>query len=1105
MAVGYSYNIGKMLELGISEKSVVGYLTELTGASARSVLELVTLGEKSGYTSDEFKTLALELAKGDAVMQETIISIFQMSKEMSKLTGRELVIDSIRNAFNGVLQVIAPVKEAFREVFPPITSEQLYSFLEGLHELTTKFTLTEEQSAYLKNAFKGLFSIVDIGLEAVKAVASGLFSLTQNFSGIGTKILETADSWGTWVYELRNTIKETDFFGDIVNKIADYVKNVIDVLKNFASTIKGSFKTPEAQNFLGTITNIWEFVKLIGAKVGEAFSAIGQGVADVFGESGFLDILNSGLFAGILVGIGKFTKTLEGLFDDVGGVLENVTGILDDVRGCFQAYQDQLKADTLFKIASAIGILAAAIFVISTIDSDSLANSLGAITVLFSELIGSLAVFSKVGDSMKGTTKAMALMLAVSTSVLILAGALKVISTIGPEGIAKGLLTIAILMAELSIFLATVKFDDKLVGTAAGIVVLALGLRVLADAVADFGALSWEEILKGLTSIGLLLLGIAGFTKLTGNANHVISTGIAMVLLGASMKIFASAMQDFGAMSWDEIVRGLAAMAGALLEITLAMNFLPPDMIAKGIGLVAVGAALNILAAALSDFGSMTWDEIIRGLTVMGIALAEVAIALNFMTGTLAGSAALIIAAGALAIIAPVLLMLGQMSWEEIVKGLVTLAGAFTVIGLAGLILAPLVPSILGLAGAFALIGLAVLGVGAGLALAALGLSGLAAGITALATALVGGATAIVAGLTVIISGIANLIPFICTKIAEGIVAFAGAIAKGVPALCDAAGIVLTALLDLIVKYVPKIADAGLKLIIGLLEAIASNLGKLIDIGIEIVVNFIEGIARSIPKVVDAGINLVIDFINSMANGIRDNTDAMIEAVDNLMDAVAEAMGKWVVEAVTMGVDFIGGFITGILDAANDAVEAAKGVVSDALEAAKNLLGIESPSKEFMKVGRWSDEGLAIGLSKYAGTVTDSAKDVGNQAIHALSRSISNIADVVTGKVDTDLTIRPVLDLTNVESGAKTINGLFDSTAHMSVLANVGGISSSMNRMVQNGTNAEVVSAIDKLRRDLGNVGNTTYQVNGVTYDDGSNISDAVRTLVRAAKIERRV
>jgi hypothetical protein len=105
--------------------------------------------------------------------------------------------------------------------------------------------------------------------------------------------------------------------------------------------------------------------------------------------------------------------------------------------------------------------------------------------------------------------------------------------------------------------------------------------------------------------------------------------------------------------------------------------------------------------------------------------------------------------------------------------------------------------------------------------------------------------------------------------------------------------------------------------------------------------------------------------------------------------------------------------------------------------------------------------------------------------------------------MDTQPTIRPVLDLSDIQSGASALGGLFG--AQSLGLSAVGSISTMMNRRSQNGGTNEVVSAIDKLRKELGNVGNTSYNINGISYDRGSELDEAVRTIVRYAKLEGRV
>ena len=594
----------------------------------------------------------------------------------------------------------------------------------------------------------------------------------------------------------------------------------------------------------------------------------------------------------------------------------------------------------MLKIASAIAILTASLIALSLVDSEKLNVALGAITVLFAELLASMAVFNKISGQATGVMKSVTAMLGIATAVLILASALKKIADldakqlttglIGVAGLttmmvaaakamssnsktiikgatqmvifaaaikilasvceqlakldwnqlAKGLVGVGVLLAEVSLFLRTAKFSGKSITTATGIVILSAAIKVLASACKDFGEMKWEEIGKGLASIAVLLAEVTAFTKLTGNAKHVISTGVALVAIGAAMKIFASAVKDFSGMQWDEIARGLVAMAGALAAVTIAVNFMPKSMIGIGTGLIAVSAALLILANALNQMGSMSWEEIAKGLITLGGAMAILAIGLNAMTGTLAGSAALLVAASALLVLTPVLAILGAMSWSSIVKGLVTLAGAFAILGVAGAVLTPLVPSILALSGSLALIGVAVVGIGAGLALAGAGLSALAVGLTALAAAGTAGATAIVASLTVIITGVAALIPAIVAKIGEAIVEFCKVIADSAGAIGEAVKAVVLMLVDVLVECVPAIADGALKLIAGVLEALVEYTPSIVDSIFQFLIAVLEGVAKNLPGLIQAAIDVLMAFFSGIVDALKGiDTETLLKGI----------------------------------------------------------------------------------------------------------------------------------------------------------------------------------------------------------------------------------
>lgn len=908
----------------------------------------------------------------------------EMLQGWKDLGGRTKLIEALKNAFEGVQSVIKPIYEAFREIFPPTTAQQLYDITENLRKFTANLKLSDTASANLKSTFKGLFAILDIVKQAFSAIFTAIRPLFGGFGTLGDGILGFTGGIGNAIVAFDEFIKTSGAFQKVGEGIATVIQTIMTALSTLKNKIKEKFESANFEVFHSLLERIHERMTQVGEAAGEmksgvivafevigealancqfvqllsavwnAVKTIGSGIVKILGElgsslaknlgeanfSGIIDLLNGISFGAIAVGITKFVGTFRKAIEDIGSFKESFIGILDSVRGCFEAYQTQLQAGTLLKIASAIAILTASLIALSLVDSEKLNVALGAITVLFAELLASMAVFNKISGQATGVMKSVTAMLGIATAVLILASALKKIADldakqlttglIGVAGLttmmvaaakamssnsktiikgatqmvifaaaikilasvceqlakldwnqlAKGLVGVGVLLAEVSLFLRTAKFSGKSITTATGIVILSAAIKVLASACKDFGEMKWEEIGKGLASIAVLLAEVTAFTKLTGNAKHVISTGVALVAIGAAMKIFASAVKDFSGMQWDEIARGLVAMAGALAAVTIAVNFMPKSMIGIGTGLIAVSAALLILANALNQMGSMSWEEIAKGLITLGGAMAILAIGLNAMTGTLAGSAALLVAASALLVLTPVLAILGAMSWSSIVKGLVTLAGAFAILGVAGAVLTPLVPSILALSGSLALIGVAVVGIGAGLALAGAGLSALAVGLTALAAAGTAGATAIVASLTVIITGVAALIPAIVAKIGEAIVEFCKVIADSAGAIGEAVKAVVLMLVDVLVECVPAIADGALKLIAGVLEALVEYTPSIVDSIFQFLIAVLEGVAKNLPGLIQAAIDVLMAFFSGIVDALKGiDTETLLKGI----------------------------------------------------------------------------------------------------------------------------------------------------------------------------------------------------------------------------------
>ena len=908
----------------------------------------------------------------------------EMLQGWKDLGGRTKLIEALKNAFEGVQSVIKPIYEAFREIFPPTTAQQLYDITENLRKFTANLKLSDTASANLKSTFKGLFAILDIVKQAFSAIFTAIRPLFGGFGTLGDGILGFTGGIGNAIVAFDEFIKTSGAFQKVGEGIATVIQTIMTALSTLKNKIKEKFESANFEvfhsllerihermaqvgeaagemksgvivafevigetlancQFVQLLSAVWNAVKTIGSGIVKILSELGSSLAKNLGEanfSGIIDLLNGISFGAIAVGITKFVGTFREAIEDIGSFKESFIGILDSVRGCFEAYQNQLQAGTLLKIASAIAILTASLIALSLVDSEKLNVALGAITVLFADLLGSMAVFNKISGQVTGVMKSVTAMLGIATAVLILASALKKIAdldakqlTTGLIGVAgltammvaaakamssnskaiikgatqmvifaaaikilasvceqlaqldwnqlvKGLVGVGVLLTEVSLFLKTAKFSGKSIFTATGIVILSAAIKVLASACKDFGEMKWEDIGKGLASIAALLAEITAFTKLTGNAQNVIFTGVALIAIAAAMKILATVVKDFSTMQWDEIARGLTAMAGALAAITVAVKFMPNNMFGIGAGLVIVAAALVVLSTALEKMGNLSWEQVAKGLITLGGAMTILAIGLNAMTGTLAGSAALLVAASALLVLTPVLTILGAMSWSSIVKGLVTLAGAFAVLGVAGAVLTPLVPSILALSGSLALIGVAVVGIGAGLALAGAGLSALAVGLTALAAAGTAGATAIVASLTVIITGVAALIPAIVAKIGEAIVEFCKVIADSTDAIGEAVKAVVLMLVDVLVECIPAIADGALKLITGVLEALVEYTPSIVDSIFQFLIAVLEGVAKNLPGLIQAAVDVLMAFFSGIVDALKGiDTETLLQGI----------------------------------------------------------------------------------------------------------------------------------------------------------------------------------------------------------------------------------
>lgn len=311
-----------------------------------------------------------------------------------------------------------------------------------------------------------------------------------------------------------------------------------------------------------------------------------------------------------------------------------------------------------------------------------------------------------------------------------------------------------------------------------------------------------------------------------------------------------------------------------------------------------------------------------------------------------------------------------------------------------------------------------------------------------------------------------------------------------------------TSSLDSAIKNVGKILKM-IEDISGADANVATNFTKsLSDIGEDGVKAFVEAFTSSSAKT-DVK-KAAVELIEEVVNGAKSELDTIKEAFKEVAGSGKDGIRDKYQDFYDAGLYLVSGFADGISANSYKAAAQARAMALAAKRAAEAALDINSPSKVFYQIGSYSGEGFVNALTDYSDKAYSASSRMANSARQGLQNSISSIRDAIESDIDSQPTIRPVLDLSDVQSGVSAISGMFNSRASLGVLTNVGSISTMMNRNSQNGRNGEVVSAIDKLRKDLGGNTGNSYTINGITYDDGSNVSQAVKELVKAARVERR-
>lgn len=971
---------------GVSAEQLQNGLNE----STQQLQALSKLSDKElmakGLDPTQVKALAKSFEEVNQKIADGSLNLDTYSKKIGELSGREHLIQSVWNIFEAIEKVVQPVMKAWQKMFSPVNAERIYSIAEAIDSFTAKLSISDETADKIERTFSGVFVVLNVGKNALLAVGKVLGEVFNAASPLAGGFLSITAALGDCLVEMTNAVNNSTVFKTtldgihwIIGKVSEGMQAFAGALTNVSNNVSVVFDPLKTLGewFMSFINFIAPGLYAFGSSADKIFKEFGVSAKEAFNSldtEKLANVINSGLVAGILAGVKGFLNSAKELASSAGDVIGSIKNtvnaikeVLDSLGEAIDAWKQSKKAETMMTIAKAVAVMAASLTVLSMIKPERLAGGIGALTVTIGELVGAFLLLDKFGGNTKSAKLgAMSVtMVAMASSALILAGVAAKLASIDSGKLVSSIVALGSIMGGLTaVSVVLSKTGGKFMKGATGMIAFATAIRIMANAVNAMSGLSWEELAHGLVGIGVLCVELGAFLAVSKFDKLGVLKGTGLIMLATALNILQSAVAKFGSMNLNEIQNGLIAVGAALAEFAafgIIAGF-SKKMLASSTSVLILSGSMVVLSRAMESISGLSGEKIKKSLIAIGGALAEFVLALNLTKGTLGSAASLTIMTVAINLLVPALTGLGNLSLAQIGTGLLAIAGAFGVVGVAAMLLAPVAPVVIGLS----------------LAISALAVS-LGAMLTLVTAAdffgNLGESLSALNGLSFQVF-LANI-----KAVAWLLVEFVAGIFKG---LATIAGTITTSIAAIIAAVCDGIAQAA--------PSIGNALAQLIVTVCNVIVQCSEPIGQALFTLGTVAIQTIIDLIAWAWDGGGGEGGGIKGALSSLWANITSFIGEkfnpanWFKE---------GSLLDGLFGAANkaaderDATEYGKSVgdklaegmnnsQKDVRESSVNLAktvedatretaGINSPSTMMEENGYWLDMGLAQGMEGTSG------------------------------------------------------------------------------------------------------------------------------------------
>ena len=983
------------------------------------------------------------LPSGDAFLKNAagIADMIIAFRDFIKESGIfDVIVNGIINKIKSFVVILKTLKDRFlslevikrvADYFKSIEKSDIINFFDRLR---ISFNVLRYALLYATFALRLAYNRF-MELEQVKKILAwfekfSLENIRQSFSDMGNSAKEL---WASFINSdvIQKTLEYfqtfdgrrfTAFFTQAREELSIF-EVILDKVKEAVSWVSGK---------IGIISpGIAAFAKSVKDSLVDVLDYLIENSADIDYNKLF-EIVKAGIAGGIVIKLVKFFKggwlgdILSNIFGEDSTFGSAAIGALDALQSTLTSFQNNLKADTLLKISLAIGVLVGSIALLTLLDQTKLLQATAAVAVMIGTLFGGSGALSLI--DVKAGAKMAVLLIALSGALMLLSQALIAVGNLDPDQMAVGLGGVAGGLTALTGALAVMSKagggDSTLLKRAVLLKTLAVALSSVALSVEAFGLMDLDVIAKGLIAVGVGLGELVGSMHILskGGDKDILKASVAIAILSGSLLILAEGIERFGTMDFKVLMQGFlmfTAILGGFVSFSRGVSGKDMIQAAVGIGIAALSAIA--LGSALNSLGSLEWEVIGRGLIALAGALAILVIATNLMKTALPGAIAMVAVSAAMFIMAKAMEVLGALSWDEILHALAAMAGVFLVLGLAGLLLAPVVPVLLALGAAMLLLGIGAAALAGAFVLLTIGLASLAAG-----------SIGIAAAIKIVGDAIIEILPRLGEAIALALVSFIQTIADQAPALLEAFKKIILTLIQAIKELVPEIVKGALTIILTLLQAIAEKLPDILQAGYDILLEFLKGIADNIDDVIEAGLSILTSILDGIAKGIPDLVDSAFNLVLVFINSLADATDEYlpqILEATQkLGeaiIDGIGNAIAGGLQRLKEVVIDLGGSIIDWL---KEVLGIRSPSTKAAWIASMFVLGFLRRMSAGAKEVRRSLSNFGKEAQNGIDSFRDQIVDYLSNNMDMSPVITPVLDLGLMSDGLDRMNNIMRSS-----------------------------------------------------------------------------